>query len=37
MKIGIAIPCYYNHITYVFQLLDSIEKQSMGREYLIIK
>jgi len=29
MKIGIAIPCYCNHINYVFQLLDSIEKQSI--------
>jgi hypothetical protein len=28
MKIGVAVPCYKNHITRLYDLLDSIEKQN---------
>ena len=28
MKIGIAIPCYFGHIEYLFKLLDSIQNQT---------
>jgi glycosyltransferase involved in cell wall biosynthesis len=29
MKIGVAIPCYYGHIQRLYDLLDSIEKQTI--------
>ena len=29
MKIGVAIPCYYGHIERLYDLLDSIEKQTI--------
>ena len=29
MKLGVAIPCYYGHITNLFVLLDSIENQTI--------
>jgi glycosyltransferase involved in cell wall biosynthesis len=29
MKIGVAIPCYINHIEHLFQLLDSIQNQTV--------
>jgi glycosyltransferase involved in cell wall biosynthesis len=36
MKIGVAVPCYYGHIQRLYELLDSIEKQTMLPDKVVI-
>ena len=36
MKIGVAIPCYKGHITRLFELLDSIEKQTRVPDKVVV-
>ena len=36
MKIGVAIPCYYGHIERLYDLLDSIEKQTIFPTKVVI-
>jgi glycosyltransferase involved in cell wall biosynthesis len=36
MKIGVAIPCYYGHIDQLFILLDSIEKQTILPDKVVV-
>jgi glycosyltransferase involved in cell wall biosynthesis len=36
MKIGVAIPCYYGHIQRLYDLLDSIEKQTIIPDKVVV-
>jgi hypothetical protein len=36
MKIGVAIPCYKGHIDKLFELLDSIEKQTRVPDKVVV-
>jgi hypothetical protein len=36
MKIGVAIPCYYGHIERLYNLLDSIEKQTIIPDKVVV-
>ena len=36
MKIGVAIPCYKGHIIRLFELLDSIEKQTRHPDKVVV-
>ena len=36
MKIGVAIPCYYGHIQRIYDLLDSIEKQTVLPDKVVV-
>lgn len=36
MKIGVAVPCYYGHIQRLYDLLDSIEKQTILPDKVVI-
>jgi hypothetical protein len=36
MKIGVAIPCYYGHINNLFILLDSIQKQTILPDKVVV-
>jgi len=36
MKIGVAIPCYYGHIQRLYELLDSIEKQTIFPDKVVV-
>jgi len=36
MKIGVAIPCYKGHIEKLFELLDSIEKQTRVPDKVVV-
>jgi len=36
MKIGLAIPCYYGHIQRLYDLLDSIEKQTIIPDKVVV-
>jgi GT2 family glycosyltransferase len=36
MKIGVAIPCYYGHIERLYDLLDSIEKQTIIPDKVVV-
>ena len=36
MKIGVAVPCYKNHITRLYDLLDSIEKQTRCPDKVVV-
>jgi len=36
MKIGVAIPCYYGHISHLTDLLNSIEKQTCKPDKVIV-
>ena len=36
MKIGVAVPCYYGHIQRLYDLLDSIEKQTILPDKVVV-
>ena len=36
MKIGVAIPCYYGHISNLINLLDSIQSQSILPDKVVV-
>ena len=36
MKIGVAIPCYYGHIQRLYDLLESIEKQTILPDKVVV-
>jgi GT2 family glycosyltransferase len=36
MKIGVAIPCYYGHIQRLYDLLESIEKQTVLPDKVVV-
>ena len=36
MKIGVAVPCYYGHIQRLYELLDSIEKQTILPDKVVV-
>jgi glycosyltransferase involved in cell wall biosynthesis len=36
MKIGVAIPCYFGHISYLTSLLDSIENQTCKPDKVVV-
>jgi hypothetical protein len=36
MKIGVAIPCYYGHIERLYDLLDSIDKQTIIPDKVVV-
>ncbi len=36
MKIGVAIPCYYGYIERLYDLLDSIEKQTILPDKVVV-
>lgn len=36
MKIGVAVPCYYGHIERLYELLNSIEKQTILPDKVVV-
>ena len=36
MKIGVAVPCYYGHIQRLYELLDSIDKQTILPDKVVV-
>lgn len=36
MKIGVAVPCYYGHIQRLYDLLESIEKQTICPDKVVV-
>ena len=36
MKIGVAVPCYYGHIQILYDLLESIEKQTIFPDKVVV-